>query len=133
VRVLARLSLAGLALIACAWFVLGIRQAHDLGVATSIAQNRSISPAQAAHAESLLDSAATLNPDKEVQLVRAQIASAAGNDTRAIALAQQVANAEPENVVAWYVMAQVSGSSGQLLLTAFRHIRELSPVVGHRH
>jgi hypothetical protein len=130
VCVLARFSLAGLAVIVCAWFALGTRQAHDLNAATSIATSGKITPAQAAHADSLLDTAGTLNPDQEVKLVRAQVAFNSGNSRQAIALAQQVANEEPQNVLAWDEIAKLNANHPQVLLVAFNHIRELSPPVG---
>ena len=97
----ARISLAVVALVACAWFALGIRQAHDLGHAVSIVTSASVSPGQAAHAESLLNAAGALNPDVEVKLVRAELALRQGDARRAVALAAQAAKDEPQNVLTW--------------------------------
>lgn len=128
---IARLSLALAALVACAWFVLGARQAHDLNAAAAIVAGNTVSRAQAAHAASLLSSAGTLNPDSNVKLTRAALAFRRGDAAQAIALTQQVLRAEPDNPIAWTELAQVSSGNLPVLLAAFRHIRELTPPVRH--
>jgi hypothetical protein len=125
----ARLSLAILALVASAWFALGIRQAHDLGAATSSLTSGSISPQRASRVNGLLNAAGTLNPDQQVKLARAQLASDRGDTPQAIKLTEQVTQAEPENVLAWDELAKVGGRDNHLLLVAFRHIRQLHPPV----
>jgi hypothetical protein len=129
----ARISLAVVALVACAWFALGIRQAHDLGHAVSIVTSASVSPGQAAHAESLLNAAGALNPDVEVKLVRAELALRQGDARRAVALAAQAAKDEPQNVLTWDEVAKLSSGNLSALLVAFKHIRELSPPVSRTH
>ncbi len=70
--VIVRSVLAVLALVCCAWFALGVRQSHDLAAANAIvsAQGKP-TPAQARRVNSLLDSASTLNPDQQVNILRA--------------------------------------------------------------
>ena len=123
----ARVSVAIVALVASAWFALGFRQAHDLGAAESMVASGSITPHQAARVNGLLNSAATLNPDQQVKLTRAQLAFDRGDGRRAITLTEQVTRAEPENLLAWDELAKVSGGDTHLLLIAFRHLRELHP------
>jgi predicted Zn-dependent protease len=126
---LTRIGLAALAAVACAWFALGIRQAHDLTQATAIATSRPISRAQAARASSLLSAAGTLNPDSQVKLVRAALLFDMGAVSRAVSLADEVTRQEPMNPVAWQELAVVSYHNFGELAKAFRHIRELSPPV----
>jgi hypothetical protein len=123
----ARVSVAILALVASAWFALGFRQAHDLSAAESIVASGSITSHQASRVNGLLNSAATLNPDQQVKLTRAQLAFDSGDGQRAIKLTDQVTKAEPENLLAWDELAKVSGGDTHLLLIAFRHLRQLHP------
>jgi hypothetical protein len=58
------------------------------------------------------------------------VAFNSGKSRQAIALAQQVANEEPQNVLAWDEIAKLNANHPQVLLVAFNHIRELSPPVG---
>jgi predicted Zn-dependent protease len=130
---LARIGLTTFAVVACAWFVLGIRQAHDLGAATAIVTSRTISPQQAARASSLLSSASTLNPDSEVKLVRVAVLFRRGEVAQAVALADEVTREEPRNPIAWQELATVSYHNFAELAKAFREIRELSPPVPRPH
>jgi hypothetical protein len=125
----ARVSLAILALVGSAWFAFGIRQARDLGAANAIVSSGSVKPRQASRANGLLNAAATLNPDQQVNLTRAQLAYDRGDSHRAIRLSEQVTRAEPENVFAWYELAKVNRGDVHVLLIAFRHIRQLHPPV----
>lgn len=127
---LVRIGLAVLALAVGAWFYLGVVQARDLSAATAVATSaQTPSPSRAAHASSLLDSAATLNPDIQVKLVRAQLAAGRGERDRAIAISEQAAREEPENVLTWFELARVAGTNRAALLLAFAHIKVLSPPV----
>jgi predicted Zn-dependent protease len=101
------IACAGVA--ACAWFALGIRQAHDIQRATSMVggltgQTR-LSTAQAKTANSLLDSAGTLNPDRTVDLLRARVALLRHDRTEAKRILLAVVAAEPANLDAWYGLA----------------------------
>jgi hypothetical protein len=125
--VLARIGLAALAVLVCAWFVLGIRQAHDLARATAIVTSRSVGAEQATRASSLLSAAAELNPDSQVKLVRVALLFRTGATARAVALADQVTREEPMNPVAWQELAVVSYRDPAELAKALVHIRELSP------
>lgn len=124
--------IAALAVVATAWFVLGARQARELTDATAIADANQVSAAQARHAGQLLDAAGTLNPDREVDLVRAALAADRNQTRRAQLIIERATRAEPENLVAWDLLAQISGSSSRLEGEALRHIALLHPPVHGR-
>ena len=130
---LGRVLLALVSVAAGAWFVLGARQAREISRVTSIVQSSSVSAAQARRANQLLDSAATLNPDREVQLLRAAINIDRNRARRAQAILQQVTRAEPQNIVAWDLLLQAAANDIQLQAKAFKRIAELEPPVGHGH
>ncbi len=69
-----RAGMVLVAAVACAWFALGVRQAHDTDAATALVDGAKLSASQARKADSLLKSAAALNPDREIDLLRAQVA-----------------------------------------------------------
>jgi hypothetical protein len=125
---LTRLGLALAAVVVAAWFVLGARQAHDLTLASNIAsQSQPVTAAQAARARSLLNAAATLNPDQTVNVTRAAIAADRNQTGQADAILLRVVREEPDNLEAWYLLAQVQGNNPRLLGLALRHIAELDP------
>jgi hypothetical protein len=97
---------AGIAV--CAWFAVGIRQAHDTAAASAILSGGSrLSPAGAARASSLLDGAALLSPDRQVGLLRAELAAERGQRALAQRLALRVAHAEPRNSQAWLLLSSI--------------------------
>jgi predicted Zn-dependent protease len=128
-----RLLVAALAVVLVAWFVLGARQARELGQASAIAQASSVSAGQARHADQLLDAAATLNPDREVTLTRAAIALDRNNIRRARTLIERVTAAEPENLVAWDLLVQASQGNRRLLARAYLALTRLQPPVSSHH
>ncbi|HEY6526779.1 MAG TPA: hypothetical protein VIY10_23530 [Solirubrobacteraceae bacterium] len=90
----------------CAWFVLGAVQAHDENRATALIDAAGTpSPALTSQILHLLDVAATLNPDRDIALLRSQAQTRAGRDAAAVRTAQGVARAEPLNIDAWTVLA----------------------------
>lgn len=116
------------AVLACAWFVLGIRQAHELSEATAIV-NQSSAPtaAEAARATSLLRSAGTLNPDRDVELLRAALALDENNFEGARRILEAVVRNEPMNVEAWALLATAAGSDPRLEREALNHVAQLHP------
>jgi hypothetical protein len=128
VRVLAILA----ALAATVWFAIGIRQAHDTDAATAIVTGASpVTAARARQADALLHDAKQLNPDTDVDLLRAQLALREGDRARARALALDVTRAEPQNLDAWLVYGTASSNDRQAFLFALRHLNELAPPLGH--
>jgi predicted Zn-dependent protease len=126
----ARVAYAVPALIVCAWFALGIRQAHDVGRATAIVSAQASASATQAHeVNSLLTNARSLNPDQEVQVLRGRIALERGDPKRAIQLLTGVTQAEPSNLDGWVWLARASGGDRSLFARALARVRELEPVV----
>jgi hypothetical protein len=91
------------ALVVAAWFYVGTRQTSDLAGAGAIANaaGSHLSAADARRARSLLHSAAFLNPDRQVDLVRSRVALKSGDQPLAYRLASSVTRAEPMNALAW--------------------------------
>lgn len=85
------------ALIVAAFFALGVRQATSTQAAT-----RRVDAGRADHRTAvLLDHAGTLNPDADVDILRARLAVTRGNLPRARRILLDVVRREPENVFAW--------------------------------
>ncbi len=100
-----RVAVFALALIVCAWFALGQVQARDETHATAlIDQPGTPTPALTAKILGLLHSAGTLNPDREVDLFRAQALTRAGDSAAAMRTAQAVVRAEPQNIDGWVAL-----------------------------
>ena len=114
-----------IALVVCVWFAVGVRQAQDTDHATSIiASTAPISAAQAAHARSLLDSAAFLNPDQEVAVLKAELVAREGDKARAVAMLMKIVHEEPQNIDAWQAIARNATDSHTYFL-AFIEIGRL--------
>ena len=86
-------------------------------------QNR-LTAAQAAEANSLLDSAGTLNPDRTVDVLRARVALLSNDRARATRILVGVLAAEPDNLDAWYGLA-TSATDGPTISRALGHIAQL--------
>jgi hypothetical protein len=126
----ARLATLVLALLACAWLVLGIRQTDDVQQASAIvSSSAALSAAQARHAASLLDDARTLNPDAEVDVLRARVALGRGDLARARQILGGVVSAEPMNLDGWSWMVRASKGDPHDLLIAFSRVLQLVPRV----
>jgi hypothetical protein len=124
--------MAAIALVVCAGFVLGIRQAHETAAATAIVNaHGKVSAAGAAQAGSLLDSAATLNPDVEITILRSQLALRRSDYRRAIALARQATRQEPSNVSTWLAVAVANYDSGKVDFQAVAKMAVLDPQLQH--
>ncbi|MDQ6821452.1 MAG: hypothetical protein M3076_14145 [Actinomycetota bacterium] len=114
------------ALLACAWFALGIHQAHDTHQASAIVSSAArLSPRQEAHVDALLRSAATLNPDDTLALLRGRAELLAGQPGRAITTLKNLARQEPLNIEAWIWLAEAAGGKGPLYQQAIRHVERL--------
>lgn len=118
------------ALVACAGYVLGIRQTHDLNTATSlIGASSTIHGSAARRAAALLHTAGELNPDRMVDLERSQLALHEGDGARARAIALAVTRAEPRNIDAWLAYGSASSGDRRAFTFAFRHLQQLAPPV----
>jgi Flp pilus assembly protein TadD len=127
-----RFTVAAAALAVSTWFALGCVQARDTGRAGSlVAGSARLSAARAAEVRSLLDSAGTLNPDRQVDLVRAHLAFDEHDYGTAIAILESVTRSEPQNVFAWSQLGYTAGAGGRLSVArlAGRHVAQLVPKI----
>jgi hypothetical protein len=117
-----------LGLLVCAWFALGIRQSTDQSRAEAIIAAGPPSPAQARRAERLLNSAGTLNPDRQIDLDRSSLLNQLGRRLAARRIALSVARAEPQNLTAWLAVGATVGDNRRLGLTIIAHVLRLDPL-----
>ena len=104
-----RVTAIVLALVVSAWFGLGALQAIDTSRATQVlTSSKPLTTAQAQRAHSLLSSAAVLNPDRTVDLLRGELAFEQGHPLAAVRIIQGVTAAEPDNIEAWVALARVA-------------------------
>lgn len=118
-----------LAVVVGAWFVLGALQARDVDRATAIVDGSQWTPAQARRAENLLDDARTLDPDRQVDVLRAEVDVRNGESGAARAILGPVVAAEPMNVVAWGALARAAAGDPRAFELALERVRELAPTV----
>lgn len=120
-----RMLVLVVAIAAGAWFAVGIRQAHDTASASTIVSStHRLSEAQGKHVASLLNAAGFLNPDTEVDLLRAQLAADRGERELAERIATSVVHKEPLNVEAWQSLAEHS-TNARTLIHSFEEIKHL--------
>ncbi len=119
------------AIAGCAWFVLGLVQARDTFSAGQIVSGLSrLTPAQSARAGDLLSTAGTLNPDRQVGLLRAELRLHHADRRRAAAILRAVVRDEPDNVAAWDLLgAALSGIDPAGARAANARVRALVPPV----
>lgn len=126
--ILARASSLIVAVIVCAWFALGIRQAHDTNAALSIvSQSTPVSATQLVHADALLRSAGKLNPDATVDLLRGKVALLRNDSRRAALIFEHVTRSEPSNLEAWLLLASAAYGNGPLIESATANLARLDP------
>jgi predicted Zn-dependent protease len=126
----ARVVLLAGALIVAAWFALGGSQADEINTVTSmLASNSHLSRAQASRADGLLSSAGVLNPDRNVTLLRGEVALQAGRVNEAQRLIGQVTSAEPDNIDAWAETAHAYGGNFRIAQHAYAELARLDPLI----
>lgn len=129
----ARFAIAALAVAACAWFVIGVIQADNQSRATALIQGGGTpTPAQTSQIQHWLDTAGTLNPDRNIDLLRAQAEVRAGQSVKALAVMKRVVREEPRNADAWIVLG-FAAQEPDPALARFAHAKvlELAPRVPH--
>ncbi len=120
-----RAAMIAVALVVGAWFALGVRQAIDTSRATSIVSGPgNLDPAGARRADSLLHAAGELNPDRTVDILRAQLQDSQGQSSRAERLLLRVVHSEPMNILAWFALATAATDKPTVSL-AFTQIARL--------
>jgi predicted Zn-dependent protease len=125
-----RVAAVGMAAVIAAWFALGIHQAVDTSQATALITGPSpLSAARAAHARALLSSAATLNPDQTVNVLRGELAMAQNQNAAAQQILVGVTRSEPQNLDAWIQLAYAAARNRdrRLLVLTGRRISGLYP------
>jgi predicted Zn-dependent protease len=121
-----RIVALAIALAVAAWFAIGVHQARDVAQATSIlAGGGPLRGAQARHASAALHSAAFLNPDRQVDVLRARVYLARGNEAAARTLLGRVVAAEPDYLDAWIWLARSSVGDLKDFYAAAYRIRQL--------
>ena len=106
---LARGAVLAVAVLACAWFVVGIRQAANTTRATTaISSGTDLSAARAARIASWLNAAGWLNPDQQVNVLRGQLALDQNQRAHAELIVERVTRKEPDNLQAWLVLLQAT-------------------------
>jgi predicted Zn-dependent protease len=125
-----RVVVLALAVVAAAWYVVGIRQAQGINRASAIVSSSGhLSAAQARRASQQLRSAAFLNPDRQVAVLRARLLYDRGDLSGARAILKRIVLSEPDNLQAWILLARASvGDLKDFYAAAFR-IRQLVPPV----
>lgn len=119
-----------IALVVCAWFVLGIRQAQETTKATAIVSGTApLTRDQISQAGDLLHAAQALNPDTDVDVLRAQLDRDQNELVAARHVLEQVVAREPDNAVAWLALAESSRGAPRTFLEALVHVRRLAPPV----
>ena len=121
---------AAVALVACAWFVLGIRQAVNTSRAAAIANRGGhLTAAQVRRVSSLVHSATLLNPDKQPDVLLGQAEVQRGDLKRARRVLQPITRSEPQNIGAWIWLSRASADSPVLFYVAAFHVHLLEPRV----
>ncbi len=122
-----RVAAISAAVLVCAWFALGTRQAVDTTRAGAIVNHvNMLTRPQAAHVQALLSSASVLNPDRQVDILRGIVAQERNDPRHALAIFERVARAEPMNLTAWVYVAQ-TGYGSPVLKHAVEEIGRLDP------
>lgn len=123
-----RIALVSCALVACAWFALGARQAVDTSRASAIVGGSgSLTAGQATRARSLLSAAGTLNPDSTVDLLRGEVAYLRGRRSDATGIFRDLVRREPMNIEGWVWLARAAFPNPVLINRAVQSIARLDP------
>jgi predicted Zn-dependent protease len=128
VIVIVRAAAALLALVVCAWFAIGIRQSVDTNRASAlIGGGTRLTAPQVRRARSQLSSAAFLNPDLTIELLRGQLALDQGRKAAAERAIESVTRREPLNLIAWVklIVAATETHDKPAVVTAARHASQL--------
>jgi len=125
-----RLALAALALVACGWFVLGVRSVHDQQAVTALVNRPgNLTNAQAAHALHQLDRAGTLNPDGALDILRAEVVLRTHDSAGERRILRGLVAREPMNIDAWFLLYDSPPPLNPDARRALVHVQELAPRV----
>jgi predicted Zn-dependent protease len=130
--VFARISVAAVAVVAIAWLAVNMRNLDRFEEGQRLALARGTAPGQVEQAARLLEDSRFLNPDTRPMLSKGALLVARG-DGRAregLALLEEAVRREPENVLAWGVLAAATRRLDPARSRVARErARELSPPV----
>jgi predicted Zn-dependent protease len=116
------------AIVVTAWFALGIHQTHEVAHATSAIQaSRTLTVTKARAIDSWLGSARTLNPDSELDILRARAAIEVGRVRLAQRILERVVRAEPYNLEGWIWLAGAALGNPPVAHRAVAQIDKLDP------
>jgi predicted Zn-dependent protease len=104
----ARLGLAALALLALAILSIGLRNVVLTDRAQRLATLPDPSPAQVDEAADLYERARLLDPDTRPLLLEGALLASAGRQDEGEALVERAVRREPDNVLAWGVLAEIT-------------------------
>jgi predicted Zn-dependent protease len=125
-----RVALATVALLALAYLSIGYRNVVLGERGARLAALESPTDAQVAEAEDLLERARLLDPDTRPLLLEGGLLAAHGRDEEGLALLEDAVETEPDNVLAWSVLAAATREADPARSRAARaRMRELSPPV----
>jgi predicted Zn-dependent protease len=127
--VLGRVALAAIALLALAYLTVALRNVVLAERGERLAALPDPTPAQIDEAEDLLERARLLDPDTRPLLVEGRLLAAHGRE-EGRALLERAVEREPDNVLAWSVLAIVTQEADpERSRAAQARVRELSPPV----
>jgi hypothetical protein len=117
------------AVLACAWFAVGIRQARNTDRATAaLTSLPTVSAAKATQITSWLNAAAWLNPDRQVDVLRGKLALREHEARRAERVLLGVTSSEPMNLQAWLILSQAGFDADHAMFSqAVRELARLDP------
>jgi predicted Zn-dependent protease len=128
--VLGRVALAALAVLVLAYLSVGLRNVVLADRGERIAALEDPSPSQLEDAERILQDARLLDPDTRPLLVEGGLLAASGRGEEGRALVERAVAREPDNVLAWSVLAAVTREADPARSrAALARMRELSPPV----
>jgi predicted Zn-dependent protease len=103
--ILVRVGLLALAVLAVAWYIVGEVQLHaQTQAATLIPDRTKMPPSQLTRVLHLLDRAATLNPDRAIDVLRGEAYVHSDQSHAAEGLMKRVVREEPLNINAWILL-----------------------------
>jgi len=127
--VLGRVALAALALLALVYLSIALRNVALAERGERLAALLDPTPAQVDEAERLLERARLLDPDTRPMLVEGRLLAAQGRP-EGRSLLERAVEREPDNVVAWSVLAEATREGDPARSrAALARMRELSPPV----
>jgi predicted Zn-dependent protease len=126
----ARLAIAVVAVLAIAWLGINLRGYALSERGERLAATANATPAQVREAEKDLEDARFLNPDTRPLLAEGALLAAQGGSRapEGLALLERAVRREPDNLVAWGVLAEATRRlDPERSREARRRVRELSP------